>query len=269
MVRRLGVGVDQVAVGAAGKARDGAFPVQVLLATAALAALAVAGGLLVRDGATLATPSWPTVVVFLLLLTAAGFPTLQFQYRDHVDAEDLFEAILVPAMFVLPPLTLVVVVGIALAVSEWVQRIHPVKACYNIAQWTAAAGRVVLTWLRDGASMPTTRDLLALAVATVVTTAVNILAFVGVLWLTSPQPLPAVLAAVRPLVVPVWLIGGGINLAFGMLFVAAYAWNPLTAVLFLVPLGCSTGPAAPSPACAPTGPGWPASSGPPTPWPCP
>ncbi|HEV2896131.1 MAG TPA: PAS domain S-box protein, partial [Actinomycetota bacterium] len=45
-----------------------------------------------------------------------------------------------------------------------------------------------------------------------------------------------VLAAVKPLVVPVWLIGGGINLAFGLLFVAAYAWSPWTAGLFLVPL---------------------------------
>ena len=38
LVRRLGVGVDQVAGGATGKARDGAFPVPVLLFTAALAA---------------------------------------------------------------------------------------------------------------------------------------------------------------------------------------------------------------------------------------
>ena len=104
----------------------------------------------------------------------------------------------------------------------------------------------------------------------VATTAVNVVAFVGVLWLAGPQPFRRVLAAVRPLVVPVWLIGGGINLAFGILFVAAYAlvaagrrccsWSPS---------GCCTGPAGRSPACGPTGPGWPGCSGPPMYWPCP
>jgi hypothetical protein len=238
MVRRLGVGVGQVEEGATGKARDGAFPVSVLLATATLAATGLAGGLLAQDGLT-AAPFWPTAVVFLVLLTAAAFPTLQFQYRDDVAAEDLFEAILLPAMFVLPPLILVVVVGIAKALSEGLQRIHPVKACFNVAQWmaAAAAGSVVLTWLRDDAGTPTTNDLLAVVATMAATTAVNVLAFVGVLWLAGSQPLGKVLAAVRPMVVPVWLIGRGINLAFGMLNVAAYAWNPLTAVLFLVPLG--------------------------------
>ncbi|HWD47410.1 MAG TPA: GAF domain-containing protein, partial [Actinomycetota bacterium] len=231
--------MEQVAGGATGKARDGAFPVPVLLTTAALAAAGLAGGLLAQGRLPVVAPSWPTVGAFMVLLTVAAFPTLQFQYRDHVDAEDLFEAILIPAMFALPPLTLVIVVGVAQALSEGLQRIHPVKACYNIAQWmaAAAAGSVVLAWLRDGASTPTTRDILALAVAMTVVRSVNILSLVGVLWLTSPQPLGGVVAAVRPLVVPVWLIGGGINLAFGLLFVAAYAWNPWTAALFLIPLG--------------------------------
>ena len=40
-------------------------------------------------------------------------------------------------MFVLPPLTVVLVVGIAQALSEGLQRIQPVKACFNVAQWMA------------------------------------------------------------------------------------------------------------------------------------
>jgi diguanylate cyclase (GGDEF)-like protein/PAS domain S-box-containing protein len=231
--------MSQAAGGAMGKARDGAFPFPVLLATAALAAIGIASGLLAEQSLWVPEPSWPTALAFLVLLAAAGFPTLHFQYRDHAGAEDLFEAVLVPAMFVLPPLTLVLVVGVAQAVSEGLQRIQPVKACYNVAQWmaAAAAGSVVLAWMRDGATTPTTRDLLALVAAMVATTAVNVLAFVGVLWLAGPQPLRSVLTTVRPIVVPIWLIGRGINLAFGILNVAAYAWNPLTAALFLVPLG--------------------------------
>src|SRR5687768_15078887 len=118
MVRRLGVGVDQAAGGTAGKAREGSFPVPVLLVTAALAAAGIAGGRRARGGPPLAGPSWPAAAAFLVLLTAAGLPTLTFQYRDHVDAEDLFEAVLIPAMFVLPPLTLVIVVGLAQTLSE-------------------------------------------------------------------------------------------------------------------------------------------------------
>ena len=222
-----------------GKAREGAFPVPVLLVTAALAAIGVALALLAEHRfATGLEPSWPTVALFLVLLTAAGFPTLQFQYRDQVDALDLFEAILTPAVLVLQPLLAVVVVGVVIAVSEGIQRIHPVKACFNVAQWMAAtaAGSLVLAALRDRAAAPTGRDLFALAVGMAVIMAVNDLALIGVLWLTGPQPLRAVLNGVRPLVVPVWIVGGAINLAFGMLFVAAYRWMTWTAVLFLVPL---------------------------------
>ncbi|HEU4398777.1 MAG TPA: hypothetical protein VFU54_13215, partial [Actinomycetota bacterium] len=143
----------QLAGGTTGKARDGAFPVLVLLLTAALGAVGVAGGLLAHGNLpVLVAPSWPTVLSFLVLLTAAGFPTLQFQYRDEVDAEDLFEAVLAPAMFVLPPLVVVVVVGVAQALSEGLQRIRPLKAGFNIAQWmaAAAAGSLVLAALRDG-----------------------------------------------------------------------------------------------------------------------
>jgi diguanylate cyclase (GGDEF)-like protein/PAS domain S-box-containing protein len=231
--------VQQLAGGGTGKASGGAFPVPVLLVTAVLAAAGVAVGLLAeRHFATGPEPSWPTVALFLALLTAAGFPTLQFQYRDQVDALDLFEAILTPAVLVLPPLQAVAVVGVVIAVSEAIQRIHPVKACFNVAQWMAAtaAGSLVLAALRDRAAAPTVRDLVALAAGMAVIMAVNDLALIGVLWLTGRQPLRVVLHGVRPLVVPVWIVGGAINLAFGMLFVAAYLWRPWTAVLFLVPL---------------------------------
>ncbi|HEX8134181.1 MAG TPA: hypothetical protein VF880_12245, partial [Actinomycetes bacterium] len=223
----------------AGRAPGGAFPALVLLLTGLLAAAAVAGGVLAqRAFTTRAAPSWPTMLWLLVLLTAAGFSIVRFQYRDQVDAFELFEAILTPVMIVLPPMHVVVVVGVALAVSEGLQRNHPVKACFNVAQWmaAAAAGAVVLAALRGGAWPPTSRDLLALAAAMVVVMAVNDLALIAVLWLAEPQPLGRVLGGVRPLVVPVWIVAGAINLAFGMLFVAAYLWTPLSAVLFLVPL---------------------------------
>ena len=81
-----------------GKASDGAFPVAVMLFTAALAAAGVAGGLLAEQvSETVGTVSWPAMLTFLVLLSVV-FPTLQFRWRDQGDAEDLFEAVLVPAI---------------------------------------------------------------------------------------------------------------------------------------------------------------------------
>jgi diguanylate cyclase (GGDEF)-like protein/PAS domain S-box-containing protein len=225
--------------GGTGKARGGAFPLPVLAVTVALAAAGAAVGLFAEHHfATGVAPSRPTIALFLILLIAAGFPTLHFQYRDQVDALDLFEAILTPAVLVLSPLQAVVVVGVVIAVSEGIQRIHPIKACFNVAQWMAAtaAGTLVLAALRDRAEGTGGRDLVALVAGMAMIMAVNDLALIGVLRLTGRQPLRVVLAGVRPLVVPVWIVGGAINLAFGMLFVAAYLWMPWTAVLFLVPL---------------------------------
>ena len=112
-----------------GRAPDNALPVPVLLFTAGLAAAGATGGLLIEASAgQVATPTWVVMLSFLVLLTAAGFPTLQFQWRDQGDAEDLFEAVLVPALFVLPPLEAILVVGAAQALAETLQRIHPVKA---------------------------------------------------------------------------------------------------------------------------------------------
>jgi len=218
---------------------ENALPLRVLLFTAGLAAAGVTGALLIEAGVgQVATPSWPAMLAFLVLLAAAGFPTLQFHWRDQGDAEDLFEAVLVPALFVLPPLEAVLVVGAAQALSETVQRIHPVKASFNVAQWMAATavGSLVLAALRDGGPA-NSRDLVALAVAMAAIRAVNAFALVGVIWLAGSQSIRSVLEGVRPLILPVWIIGFAVNLAFGFLFLAAYLWSPLTAVLFLVPLG--------------------------------
>jgi hypothetical protein len=136
-----------------GKARDSAFPVAVLLFTAGLAAVGVTAALLVPDDPGIGELPWPAALTFLVLLTGAGFPTLQFQWSEQGNAEDLFEAILAPTIFVLPPLAAVLVVGVAQTLSEGLQRIHPVKAAFNVAQWmaAAAAGSIVLSALRDQA----------------------------------------------------------------------------------------------------------------------
>ena len=111
-----------------GKASDGAFPLPVLLFTAALGATGVAGGLVGQGLTDLGEmPSWLTLVSLLILLTVAAFPPLEFQYRGQLATIDPFEAILAPAVFLLPPLAVVIMVGASQALSERLQRIHPVN----------------------------------------------------------------------------------------------------------------------------------------------
>ena len=169
-----------------------------LLFTAALAAAGIAGGLLGQASlGPVTAPSWPAVVAFLVLLTAAGFPTLQFQYRDQVDAEDLFEAILVPAMFVLPPLAAVLVVGVALGVVRG-HAAHP--SGQGLLQRRPVDGRgrrrQPWSWRRCATAPPrrppATCSRSAAAMAAI--TAVNVVALVGVLWLAGAQPFRSVLA---------------------------------------------------------------------------
>jgi diguanylate cyclase (GGDEF)-like protein/PAS domain S-box-containing protein len=222
-----------------GKAPDGAFPGPVLLFTATLGAAGIAGGLVIQDFADAgAMPSWPTLLSLLILLAAAAFPPLEFQYRDQVAALDLFEAIVAPAMFLLPPLAVVAMVGASQALSEQMQRIHPIKACFNVAQWMSAvaAGTVVFHLLRVDATL-SPRNLLALVVAMLAIHLVNLTALVVVLLLARGQPLPSVLVELAPAMARGSLIGLAVNLAFGIIFVATSAWLPEAILLLLAPLG--------------------------------
>jgi diguanylate cyclase (GGDEF)-like protein/PAS domain S-box-containing protein len=220
---------------------NGTFPLPVIvtLLTSALAAIGIAGGLLTQDlAATTATPSWIDVASFLVLLSAAGFSTVEIQFRDQGDALDLFEAVLAPAIFLLPPLTVVIVVGLAKALSESLQRIQPVKTCFNVAQWmsAAAAGSFVFHLLRPSDTVGP-GNLWALVVAMLAVSVVNLIALVAILVISRQQPLGAVLADLAPAIVRGSLIGWSINVAFGVIFSATAAWVPEAILLWLVPLG--------------------------------
>src|SRR5918994_1164968 len=216
----------------------GGFPTKVLLFTLVLSAAGVASGIQASSLAGDTTSSSLGVfLIFVCILTVAGFLKLNFRFRDEVNAFDLFEAVLTPAVFVLSGVGVVFAVALSVAISEAIMRVQPVKALFNIAQLASAAGAgaLVLAALR-GPGQPVARDLVALCLAMAVMMTVNELSLIVVLWLAEPQPLGRVLAELRPMVVPVWLVGGAINLAFGLIFVAAYNWTPLAAPLFLVPL---------------------------------
>src|SRR5512132_2428101 len=221
-----------------GKASDGAFPIPVLLFTAALGATGIAGGLvgqrLVNVGEM---PTWVTLLSLLILLTVAAFPPLEFQYRGQVATIDPFESILAPAVFLLPPLAVVIMVGASQALSERLQRVHPVKACFNIAQLmaAAAAGSIVFHLVRVDATM-SPRNLAALILAMASISLVNLAALLLVLLLTRGQPLRSALTELAPAMVRGALVGLALNLAFGVIFASTAAFLPHAMLPLLVPL---------------------------------
>ncbi len=123
--------------------------------------------------------------------------------------------------------------ALAVALFEWIRRVPPVRAAFNVARWLCAAGvgGGVFVVLHHGTS-PAPRNLLALLAAVLAASlAVHLSS-----WPASPRgPWPA-----RPPLAEVLLgcvIAVAVNFAFGVLLLATWKWTPIAAPLLLVPLG--------------------------------
>ena len=206
------------------------------------ALLAVAGIAAGAAAAALPGPSGPgvplaAVAALLAALTAASCLQLRFSYKEHFEALDLFDAVLAPVVFSLAGPVVVLLAAVAMAISETIHRTRPAKLVFNVAQWAAAAGAGSLCYAALGhGDAPTARNLTALAAAMGAVAVVNHLAMVAVLSLVTPGSVRGVLKAMAPVVRLGWLVGGALNLAFGLLLVAALHTGAWTTVLFVVPL---------------------------------
>lgn len=213
-------------------------PRSVAWLTAGLAALAVFGTIT----AARLTPAGDTPAVGVLLgffaaLVVAGTLNLEYHFRGQVDAFDHFEVVLTLALAVLPVPIVVPLAAVAKASSQALRRVTPVKAAFNVVQWSAAtaAGALVLAPVRSPWPVPP-HELGWLALAMMVVSAVNagavtfVLALVGrrapLTWRSRPAP-----ALARTTLVPTV-----VNVSFGLLFVGTYAWSPAVSPLLLVPL---------------------------------
>jgi PAS domain S-box-containing protein len=181
--------------------------------------------------------SWWQVPGLLIALVAASHLLIRYQYGKEVDALDLYEAVLAPALFVLPAAVVVGLVAASKAVVGIVHRNQPIKAIFNTAQWMAAAGMGSLAFAlaRRGTGL-TPRNLAALLLAMVVVGVVNHIALAMVMSLAQGRRLREVLRDIAPLIVTGWLGGWVVNTVFGVLFVSAYLRSPLAVGLFIVPL---------------------------------
>jgi PAS domain S-box-containing protein len=162
---------------------------------------------------------------------------LQFEYRGHVEALDLFEAALMPIILISPGVGAVVLAALAKGVSQRLLRVPGVKASFNVAQWSAAAAIASLVFVRWGGEASTDGSqmaLLALAMTTGIV--VNHVSVLVVLALVQRQTVREVVGDLESAIVLGWLLGGGINISFGVLFASVTLSTPELVPLSLVPL---------------------------------
>lgn len=184
-----------------------------------------------------ATAAWATLPFLALGLVVAGQLRVRFRRGDDVGSLTLFEAVLAPLIFTFPPMVVAATVAVVQIVTAVLRRTAAVKAAFNVAQWSLAAGvgSAVLGALLDepGVSLESLGWLvLALACAAVV----NNTAFTLVLAISGSRSVANVLRELRPVLLPGWLGGWGVNVLIGLLFVMANDSNHVAVVLLPVPL---------------------------------
>ena len=219
------------------------FPRSVLVLITMLATFASAVAFLDRAPGSGSGPGSGHVSAFAVLgllaaLTAAGSLHIDFRYHDELEALELFESVLLVVVYALSGPLVVLLAALAAALSEALLRVHPVKAAFNVAQWSsaAAAGGLTFAVLRAGSAL-SARNLGAVLAAMLVASAVNHCSLILVFGLVRRERLGRVLCGLAGVILPGWVLGGTINLAFGVLFLATWVRWPLAAPLFLLPLG--------------------------------
>jgi diguanylate cyclase (GGDEF)-like protein/PAS domain S-box-containing protein len=197
------------------------------LAGSGLAAGAAADALGHRGSQQASPTHWALIGIALVV---AGSLTVEIRHRGEIEAFDVFEVALAPAIFFLAGTRAVLLVAIAKAISQLWLRMPASKLAFNVAQWTACAGAGALAFamlVRVG------QPQLALPAAMVVVALANQLAFVGLFGLLDG------LAGVRQLLLPRtlgWRTGLTMATIVAGLGATAAAIDHPPALLFVVAL---------------------------------
>jgi len=174
-----------------------------------------------------------TALLFLLLLLGAGLG-LEFRLRGQGNRLDLFDPALAVALVAISGPRLVALVVLAKACVLTVQRVPPVKTCFNAAQWgaAAAAGSVVFAALRPPGPV-VVADAAVLLLALLVVAALNAAAVQLVLLaVLRPSARTAGLRTPQRGIV----IGTLGNVVLGLVSAALWTQAPLTRPLVPVSL---------------------------------
>jgi PAS domain S-box-containing protein len=212
------------------------LPRAVTAFTAGLAGLAVVGAV-ASTRLPVAASTLVAAVPLVVGMVIGGLAQVEYRRGEEVEAIDLFEAALTPLVFLLPGVGAVALAAAAKAFSQRRLKVAPVKAAFNIAQWAcvAAVASVLYRSLGDGSMGG--GDVAFLGVAMAAGMVVNHLSVVVVMALAQRRSFWSLVSELEPVMVSGWLIGGGINLSFGLLFAALVSGAPYAGVLTLVPLG--------------------------------
>lgn len=182
-------------------------------------------------------PVFATLPVLAALLVAAEYLFVRFRFRGEISALNLVEAALAPVLFAFPPVTVIVIVAVSLAVGELLRRNAPIKATFNIAQWSLAAGTgaLVVSGIAGDRGLDE-RAIIALILGLGVVGLVNQTAFSVVIAIAERHSIRKVFRGLGSNLVAGWLVGWAVNSAVGLLFVFAYNGHPVSVALFPVPL---------------------------------
>ena len=166
-----------------------------------------------------------------LLVAAAECLQVRFRVGRQIEGNNLIEAAIAPLIVIAPNLLGIGLVAAGQLIAAAARRNQPLKAAFNIAQWSLAAAVGAEVWVAFGLSP---RSLAGAGVVLLVVLAValiNMLAFSIVMLLHSAQ-----LRALRVTLSAGWAIGTLVNALLGLLFVLAHEGTPLALLLAPVPL---------------------------------
>lgn len=175
--------------------------------------------------------------VLALLIAAAEWWLVRFRVGRDVNALNLVEAVLAPLLFAFPAAPVVLTVAAGQLIAAAIRRNDPLKASFNVAQWSLAAACGAAVVSAVGGDGLQARTVAGVLLALLVVGLVNNAAFTLVLAISQGGRPREVLRGLAPVVVPGWLGGLAANAALGLLFVLAYAGSPWAVLVFVVPLG--------------------------------
>jgi diguanylate cyclase (GGDEF)-like protein/PAS domain S-box-containing protein len=212
-------------------------PLSVVALTVAIATVGAVEVWLGRDLVSRGTPSTMEAIGFYCALTVASLLSLEYYVRGEVDAIDQFEAAIAPAIFFLPIPAAVALAAAAKASSQLLRGVHPLRACFNVAQWSAAVATGCLVFAAfSGPSHRAPADLGWLVLAMMAVAAVNAVCLLVVIALVQRPAAPGWLPRFTWSLVRDTSVGLVVNVVFGLLFITTYAWAPAVGPLLLVPL---------------------------------
>lgn len=206
----------------------GRYPARVLGYVAGVLLLALAAAALAarldRNSAA------PAALLALLagVLCLAEWLQIRYSHADHVDALTLVESALAPVLLLCSGAQASLVVAVGIGAATLLRRSALVKATFNVAQWVLGTAVAQVVLVAAGGLRP---NLAALALAIGAASAVNQLAFAGVMWCAQGHALGGGSAAVLRSIALGRIFGLGANLSLGLLLAAAARAEPVTVVL--------------------------------------